>query len=39
MTLIFIFLKIQSYILNKLASPACYKKALLYVVAWSNRRR
>ena len=29
MTLIFIFPKIQSYISNKLASPACYMKALL----------
>ena len=28
MILIFIFPKIQSYISNKLASPACYKKAL-----------
>ena len=27
----FIFPKIRSYFSNKLASPACYKKALLYV--------
>ena len=33
-TLIFIFPKIQTYISNKLSFPACYKKALLYVVAW-----
>ena len=35
-TIIFIFSKIQSYISNKLASPACYKKVLLYVVTWKK---